>query len=208
MAAAALEQLLDDPRIWRGRKADHAPNALPSGHATLDAALPGGGWPRHALSEILLPADGLGELQLLLPALAGLGDAQHKLALIDPPYLPFPAAWQARGVDPAHLAIIDSGGQDSRDSLWAAEQALRSGACAAVLLWPRRISPTQMKRLQVAAEAGHAQAFVYRDARHAGEASPAALRLQLHPEQHGLEVLKCRGGTPPGRLLTLPRGLQ
>ena len=44
--------------------------AQPSGYAALDAALPGGGWPEAALVEVLLAADGLGELSLLLPTLA------------------------------------------------------------------------------------------------------------------------------------------
>lgn len=195
---ATLDTVLTDPRIWRGRNTGHAPATISSGHAPLDAALPGGGWPCHALSEILIPADGHGELQLLLPALAAVASAQAMVALIDPPYVPFAPAWQRHGVNPAWLAIIDSG---RRDSLWAAEQCLRSGACAAVVLWPHQVTQTQLRRLQVAAESGRSMGFVYRDARCAGEASPAAVRVQLHPGTQGLQVLKCRGSNcPPGRL--------
>lgn len=198
-----LDTVLADPRIWRGRSTGHAPATVPSGHAPLDAALPGGGWPCNALSEILIPADGHGELQLLLPALAAVASEHAVVALIDPPYVPFPPAWQHHGVDPARLAIVNSG---SNDSLWAAEQCLRSGACAAVMLWPRQVSQTQLRRLQVAAESGRSMGFVYRDARCASEASPAAVRVQLHPGAQGLEVLKCRGGNcPPGRMALPPR---
>lgn len=196
--AATLDTVLADPRIWRGRTIGNAPAAVPSGHAPLDNVLPGGGWPRNALSEILIPADGHGELQLLLPTLAAVASERTMVALIDPPYVPFPPAWHRHGVNPAWLAIVDSG---KRDSLWAAEQCLRSGACAAVLLWPRQVTQAQLRRLQVAAESGQSMGFVYRDAHCASEASPAAVRVQLHPGAQGLEVLKCRGSNcPPGRL--------
>lgn len=198
MNATALDQILADPRIWRGRGGTAAPPALPSGHAALDAALPGGGWPRAALSEILLPADGVGELQLVLPALVRCGSRARRVVLVDPPYVPFPAAWQAAGLDPAALAIVDSAGGDGA---WAAEQCLRSGACAAVLLWSQRITPTALKRLQLAAEGGRTPGFVFRDTRCARLASPAALRLRLHARPATLEVLRCRGGLPPARPL-------
>ncbi len=201
MNAVALDAVLADPRIWRGRGTGHAPHAVPSGHAPLDAALPGGGWPRHALSEILIPADGHGELQLVLPALATLADTRHPVALIKPPYVPFPVAWQARGIDPAVLALVNC---PAEDVLWAAEQCLRSGACAAVLLWPRRSTHAQLRRLQVAAESGRATGFVFRDARCAAEASPAAVRVRLQPDPYGLEILKCRGGNPPAKHFAMP----
>ena len=61
-----LAQVLDHPGIWR-RSAAQQPRvrALPTGWDTLDARLPGGGWPQGALSEILFEQDGLGELDLL-----------------------------------------------------------------------------------------------------------------------------------------------
>ena len=198
---AALDTVLTDPRIWRGRGSGHAQDTVASGHAPLDATLPGGGWPRHALSEILIPADGHGELPLVLPALAALVGERGRVALIDPPYVPFPPAWQTHGVDPAALALVDCAHEDG---LWAAEQCLRSGACAAVLLWPRRITHAQLRRLQVAAESGRAMGFVFRDARCAAEASPAAVRVRLHPGMHGLEILKCRGGNPPAKRFAMP----
>ncbi|APW47500.1 hypothetical protein [Rhodoferax antarcticus] len=48
---------------------------LPSGHAALDAQLPGGGWPVGASCEILQPQAGQGEWRLLLPALRSLTQA-------------------------------------------------------------------------------------------------------------------------------------
>src|ERR1044071_6445717 len=66
-----LAELLAHPSVWRGRSRA-AVETFPTGFAALDAGLPGGGWPRHGLIEILTPQPGIGELYLLLPVLARL----------------------------------------------------------------------------------------------------------------------------------------
>ncbi len=76
---AKLARLLEHPTIWRGRSAAHQ-RGLPSGFAALDAYLPGYGWPRTGLIEILVSRFGSGELYLLLPALA-VGGARPLWAL-------------------------------------------------------------------------------------------------------------------------------
>lgn len=189
----ALDALLDERRVWRGRPVAPPPSAQPTGHAALDAALPTGGWPEHALTELLLPADGVGELDLLLPTLARLTNAGADVVLVAPPYVPYAPAWQARGVDLRRLHVIDA---DPKQALWAFEQALRSGACAAVLGWPSKVDHHGLRRLQVATDVGHALGFVLRDRKHAEEASPAALRLELDRERQ-VRVRKCRGGPAP-----------
>lgn len=47
------------PALWLGHQLGRArDDGLPSGFAALDAQLPGGGWPRRALTELLLPHPG------------------------------------------------------------------------------------------------------------------------------------------------------
>jgi protein ImuA len=59
--------------IWRGSQVAQAgQSVVASGFAALDAQLPGGGWPCHALTELLQPQPSLCEWRLLAPALAGL----------------------------------------------------------------------------------------------------------------------------------------
>ena len=50
-----------------------------------------------------------------------------------------------------------------RDALWAFEQCLRSGACAAVLGWPLHADGPALRRLQVAADSGECLGFALRD---------------------------------------------
>ena len=119
-AVIALDGLLASRRLWRGQPtAQAAPDAIPTGWDALDAVLPGGGWPSGALSEILLPADGVGELRLVWPALARLSQDEGIVAVVAPPYRAYAPAWQAAGLRPDAVQIIDA---TPRDALWAAEQ--------------------------------------------------------------------------------------
>jgi protein ImuA len=78
-----------------------------SGYAALDAVLPGGGWPGAALTELLLPQAGLGELRLLAPVLQRLcRDAGAPALCFDPPLMPNAWALQALGISPQQLLLI------------------------------------------------------------------------------------------------------
>ncbi|GHD64512.1 CDP-6-deoxy-delta-3,4-glucoseen reductase [Luteimonas padinae] len=200
-----LDAMLSARTVWRAARAPAvADDGEPTGHDALDALLPQGGWPRAALTELLLPADGVGELSLLLPMLARLTRAGGIVALVAPPYLPYAPAWQAAGVDLRQLEIIQA---DARGALWAFEQCLRSAACAAVLGWPLQADAPALRRLQVAADSGDCLGFAFRDAKHAANPSPAALRLEYAAVgEGGWHVRKCRGANPPGRPFKLPAG--
>lgn len=196
--APDLQQLLSSQTLWHAGRgsAKDAVEGESTGHAALDALLPQRGWPRRSLTELLLPADGVGELQLLLPTLARLSQAGAAVAVIAPPYLPYAPAWQAAGVALQQLQLIDA---SPRDALWAFEQCLRSGACAAVLGWPRQADAQALRRLQVAADTGQCLGFALRDRRHAANPSPAPLRLEAVQQGQGThwQVRKCRGGPAP-----------
>ena len=198
-AVVAIDSLLGAGRVWRGQSAAEAPaSGRPTGHPVLDAALPAGGWPSAGLTEILLPTDGIGELALLWPTLARLSRDRGRIVLVAPPYLPHAPAWAGAGLDLCQLQVVQAA---PRDALWATEQCLRSAACAAVLCWPQKADDKALRRLQVAAETGQCLGFVFRDARHARNPSPAPLRLQVEPGQ--IRVLKCRGGVAPAHPVPL-----
>jgi hypothetical protein len=203
MLKPALNTLLQHPAIWRGD--DLAQVAVPSvatGHEVLDRELPGGGWPVGALTELLHDREGIGELRLVAPALAKLSAAGRWVAWVAPPHLPYAPALAAAGIKLSRLLVI--GKVSPRDSLWAAEQALRAGSIGAVLFWPNDPDPRSLRRLQLAAEAGGALGLLYRPLRAAAQASPAALRIALEPQETALSIriLKRRGGaaTAPLRL--------
>jgi cell division inhibitor SulA len=191
-----LDELLQQPGIWRARSqpGNTGLGHAPSGFTSLDQILPGGGWPLGAVTEILHDGTGVGELRLLMPALAELSRRRQWIALVAPPHVPYAPALAQHGVDLSRLLLIHP--RAETDALWAVEQALRSGTCSAVLSWLRRADGSSLRRLQLAAEAGRALGLVFRHESCASSPSPAALRLQLAPDAHGARVrlLKCRGG--------------
>lgn len=148
-----------------------------------------------ALTELLPSQEGIGELGLIMPALAHLSQRGRWVAWIAPPYIPYAPALAGQGIRLSQLLIIQP--QSSRDSLWAVEQTLRSGQCGAVVTWPREIDDRALRRLQLAAEAGQAWGLLYRSPQTATTASPAALRISLQSAAEGLSVriLKRRGGS-------------
>ena len=199
----SLAQVLDRSDIRRGDAFAVAPvPTFASGFSALDAELPGGGWPRGALTELLVEGEGIGELGLLLPALAALTCAGQTVVLIAPPHCAHAPAWAAAGIrlDVLHLVFPHR----SRDALWAGVEALRCGGVAATLLWlddlfRGGLPANSLRRLQLAAGEGGGGAFCFRPAQLAAAASPAPLRLQLQAagRQLRVQLLKRRG--PPAR---------
>jgi len=194
---AALEEILQKQPVWLGRAPPHlarvAAPAVPTGFQALDSELPGGGWPAGALTEILGHQEGIGELGLVLPALAALTWAGKRVVWLAPPHLPYAPALAAAGINLAQLVVVRAPGR--RDALWAAEQALRAGCCHALLGWFRRAGYDDLRRLAVAAEGSAAWITLFRPREAAAESSPACLRLALESDGDALSVhiLKRRG---------------
>ncbi|MFO1272445.1 MAG: translesion DNA synthesis-associated protein ImuA [Rubrivivax sp.] len=208
--AGVLPTLEDlHPALWRAHQLGRAREAAcPSGYPELDAVLPGGGWPVRALTELLLPHAGLGEIRLVVPALAALQARQLGVMLFDPPALPFAWALGACGLDLQQLYVVRSraaergraaGPLPAADVLWALEQSLKSGHLGAALAWlPARLAADTLRRLQLAAQAHDGPVFLLRAEAERLRPSPAPLRLLLHaagPDLLRVQLLKRRG--PP-----------
>lgn len=202
--SSSLDKLLANPRVWRGRDPAGQKAGLASGYPELDRCLPGGGWPPASLTEILTAQYGIGELRLLMPALARLSAASPPqdftepgwIAWVAPPFQPYPPALQQCGIDLSRMLIVRP--KNASEILWSAEQALSSGTCAAVLLWPETLDDQASRRLQLAAEKGRSWAIAFRPLAARQQNSAAALRLELHSNGQGtrVHILKSRGGRP------------
>jgi protein ImuA len=211
------------PSVWRAHElgcplATDGRQAIASGHSVLDAHLPGGGWPLGALTELLLPHDGLGELRLLAPSLAAVqqrSQASRGLMWFDPPAELCAWVLTALGIDLRRLVVVRPrpllpglpplrrrGSRTqlpAADILWALEQALKSGQVGGVLAWlPSRLPADALRRLQLAAQAHEGPVFLLRPASEARQPSAAPLRISLAsagPDRLRLVLLKRRG--PP-----------
>lgn len=202
---AILANIPQRQPVWRAAAAPAAPaeTAVPTGYGELDAQFPGGGWPVGGLAEVLCHTEGIGELQIVLPALAALTAAGHRVAWLAPPHLPYAPALRAAGVRLERLTVIRAPGR--RDALWAAEQALRARSFHALLLWLPRAGYTELRRLAVAAQAGPGFVLAFRPPEAACESSPAVLRLALEAResQVAVHILK-RRGLPLAAPLSIP----
>lgn len=215
---------LEDIDVWRADElatslAGASSRVLPSGHAALDAQLPGGGWPVGALIEVLQAQAGHDDWRLVLPALCAL-QAQNECVtvLVGAPYQPFAPGLGGQGLDATRLLCVQV--QTLAERLWATEQALRCKDVAAVLAWlphgraglrsdhvrSDHVRADQLRRLQIAAAEHTKLLFVLRSAQAQAESSPALLRVltSTSPQSDALQlnILK-RRGPPLEQALTL-----
>ncbi len=192
-----LSQVMQRADVWKGGWRGEAPAiaTVSSGFPVLDEKLPGGGFPLGALTELLVPRHGIGELSLVLRAAAKL-TRDRWLTFIAPPYVPYAPALAGAGIDLSRVLVVHA--RDYNDTLWSVEQALRAGTCGAVLAWPSQADFKWLRRLQLAAEPSGALSVLFMPARYENTASPAALRLALDasPTGLGVRVIKSRGGWP------------
>jgi protein ImuA len=217
----SLQDLTETLRgdLWRTHQLSRQSSGpiTTTGFPTLDAELPGSGWPHRVLTELLVPHHGLGELRLLVPALSRIvasGDATETLGrcvmLFDPPAALCGRALAQLGVN-AHQLLVVYGREGARgaahlrhvlpsaDLLWALEQALKSGHVGAALAWlPQRLKADALRRLQLAAQAHDGPVFLFREIEARNKPSAAPLRLMLQGagiDRLSVRVLKRRG--PP-----------
>ena len=173
------------PSLWRASQlARGMTRCIDTGHASLSAELPGGGWPVGHLIELLLQQNGIGELRLLQPALRSLD--KRRIVLLQPPYSPQALAFAGMGLAPAQLLWIKP--SRNADALWAAEQILRTDSCGALLCWQNQIRNESLRRLHLAAQGGSALFCMLRPLSYAPDASPATLRLRVTPADGGLQI--------------------
>lgn len=199
-----LSALLQHPAFWTAARQETARPVTPTGHDALDRALHDGGWPQGAISELILPHPGCGELKLLQPLLRQTSQHGGWLVLAGHPFQPYLAAWQAAGINTQTLLQVHP--STAAEWLWTLEQSARAGCCPIILGWQgeHRLQDRDLRRLQLAMQPQAGHLFLMRPWSAQKQASVAALRLTLQPSPEGLQVniLKQRGGWA-GQLLTL-----
>jgi protein ImuA len=184
------------PQVWRGRELAQAQEkTVSTGHAALDAQLPGRGWPLGQLIEVLQPESQRHVWQLLGQGLATLMAAHAEPAvLVDPPYQPFGPALRAQGIAPEQLLCVQATRPTAR--LWAAEQALRCAEVCAVLAWLPQARQEELRRLQLVAQSSEKLLVVFRGLAARELSSPARVRLLVQGTDR-MEVLLLKRRGPP-----------
>jgi protein ImuA len=212
MSQTAKQALLDRLRT-RLARLDHQPTGrpiLPLGLAAVDGVLPGGGLARGCLHELCGAPDRAAAAGFAAALLGRLADSGHAL-WIGPRGDLYAPGLAAQGLPPQRLIVVRAGARDAR--LWALEEALRSPGLTAVLAEVDRLTLTQSRRLQLAAEAKGVTAFLLRplSAGDAPSTAPTAAMTRWritplpaaatdeasrawHPPCWRVELVRCRGG--------------
>lgn len=205
-----LSQLLDDQRLWRGRQLQSQCSAYgavsSTGFEKLDRALHLGGWPIHSSCELSCRDYGIGEQQLLLPALQqGIAGGRH-IAWLNPPFEPGAEALRHSDLPLERCLLVRPG--NLQDQLWAAEQLLASRAFAALISWfdCADLPLKSLRRLQHAAQRGQCWHVHFRPPQCLQQPSPAHLRISLSGDGDDLQLeLHKQPGGWSGQRLSLPR---
>jgi protein ImuA len=180
-----------DGRTADGRTADGRAGAsmLSTGVAEIDRALPWSGLPPAGLHEIA----GWRETDFALSLIAGLlaRDGETRPVIWCQPeegtrergrlYGPGLAV---RGLDPSRLIFVN--GRREKETLWAMEEALASGAAAGAVGEIPALGMTETRRLQLAAAKGGSMGLVLRGPIGDRAASAALSRWRAEPVETAL----------------------
>jgi hypothetical protein len=217
--SASLSSVLHHPRVWQASQSPTSKVAgISTGFVALNRELPEAGWSCGALVEIHHAADGIGELSLLLPALATITQQRRSIAWIlhgQQACIPNAQALLQAQVELSKLVVVRA--PQLADYYWACEQAMRSGAFSAVVCaLDMQMDYAQLRRLQLACVHGGTVGFALRPAvlsqhsqdesalqqtmlQYQPNPSPSPLRLLLAPvandqfPQLAVHVFKRRG---------------
>ncbi|MGB1263205.1 MAG: translesion DNA synthesis-associated protein ImuA [Cognaticolwellia sp.] len=196
-----LKTLHHQGKIWSADQVQNVVETIDSGYPELNKNLHGG-LPRYGVIEVQT-INGIGELRLFLPYLLNLLQAEssqdqqtRQMVFIAPPAQINALMLLQASIPLENLLIIAS--QKPEESLWAAEQCLKSGCCFAVLLWQQLLAVHQLKRLKQAATTGNAVQIIFRSPHSIDLALPVSLSLGLEAQPTGLkiQVKKQLGGWP------------
>lgn len=197
--------------IWRGSElGSSVTQVISTGWSDLDRELPGGGWPCHAITEVLQPQPSLGEWRLLSPALKAIVAAGKTIVVVGPAKRPHLPGLRRMGLDEHHLIWVQAEAPSER--LWVTEQLIKSNACGALISWLPQARQEQIRRLQICAQICDGPVFLCRPAAAENEASAAPLRVQLRLDLDWalkLQILKRKGPAHEQalRLPSVPGGL-
>lgn len=195
----SIDRLLEShsSMLWRGSDmAEQGDYGHSTGYTELDDILPGRGWPKNSMMEIVTPHWGMGELQLLIPYMREITEQGKWILWISPPYLLNAPALLKEGIDINQILIVQLD-TSCKEAMWAIEKALQTESCGLVLAWQNWLSNKVLRRLQLAAEGGETLGVLFHQ--HDSKDSPSALRLEIGAtadrdfRKAQVNVLKARG---------------
>jgi hypothetical protein len=195
--AELLARLRDDLAAREGAETVPARPVVRTGWPALDRVLPHGGVRRGSLIELLDARSGCGAEAVAAVLTRAACQSPGAVVVVDRDRQFYPPALAAWGIPLSRLVVVHAA--DDADALWAADQALRSRAAAAVWLRRDRLAPHDFRRLRLAAGEGGALGILFRPDRVRGAPTWAVVQLLVGPRPSAwgrglrLEATRCRG---------------
>ena len=187
--------LLNNRDLWRACDLDKV-NSNSTGDKKLDNILPGGGWPKKGLVEVINQYHGIGELQLLIPLMLSVIKQGKWMLWVCPPHIVYAPALQQAGIDTDQILVVNKA-VPCKDALWSMERALRSNNCGLVLTWQTWLSVKVLRRLQLAAETGSTLGFIFKS--RDNKYSPSRMRIRIKNitnfDEASITVIKAHDGS-------------
>ena len=186
---------LPPTQIWKGK--DHRTKTqphVPSGFDALDERI--GGWPLGHLIEISPEQTGIGEISVLLPALAQLSRGTQRLLFVNPPYIPYAPSLFSKGVNISNILVVQT--DKLTEIVWAIEQASRSKSCSAIICWHTEANDQAIRRYQLALENQKILGVLFTKPALRKKNNPAPWRVIVREAQSQtwIDIPKRRGGGP------------
>ena len=165
-----------DAAVWRANElGTPVTDVVATGWPSLDAELPGGGWPCRSVTEVLQPQPSVCEWRLLGPALKAIVAVGQTVTVVGPPKRPHLPGLRHAGLDDHQFVWVRT--ETPAERLWVTEQLIKSNACGALLAWLPQARPEQLRRLQVCAGSCDGPVVLFRPEAAQFEASAAPLRV-------------------------------
>lgn len=182
-----------------------------TGWRALDEALPGGGWPRQSVTEVLAAQPSVLEWRLLAGALRPIVESHGQVVVVGPPQHPHLPGLHQAGLDERHLIWIRA--ESPAERLWVTEQLVKATAASAIVAWLPQARQEQIRRLQVGALACDGLVFLCRpeSARHEASAAPLRVHAKVGIDwELTVDIVKRRGPSldRPLVLPSVPAGLK
>jgi len=185
---------------------------ISSGCAAMDRHLPGGGYARGSMLELLRSHSGAGVTSIaLMIARQAIVEGKY-LVLVDPQRQFYPPALKSLGIPMERVISLQP--SNHADAIWGLAQVLRCSAVGAVIAEVGMLEDRVARKLQLAAEQGGGLGVFIRDAR-AARAQPSWADVQWlvrsTAQEHNsiqsqdsrwfqLELARCSGGRTGARI--------
>jgi protein ImuA len=177
---------------------NHGPSGISMGIPALDALVSPSLFRPGMIVEWVLGRNGTGGSRLAAQMIQQVLATTGTLVVIDERREFYPPAASRLGIDLARTVVVRP--HDTREALWALEQALRCRGVAATWAWVDQLPDRNFRRLQLAAEQGRGVGILIRPSAARQTSSWADLRwfVQTLPGGLRVELLHCREGFPGG----------